>query len=131
MLPWPYGKEEHSGARDQAASAGGGVYALTLRRFAELVEISAPHQSDIEHNRRRPSQEVLRRMVTQLRRHVEVNLESLEKLDTRIDRETQEWVAETPGVGEMLREVRKQGLNPLDVLRRLEEQRREEEGKDR
>jgi transcriptional regulator with XRE-family HTH domain len=91
---------------------------VTLRKLAEELEISAAHLSDIEHDRRRPSKDLLERMVARLK-HVGATLEGLDRLDTRIDRETQSWVAETPGVGEMLRQMRTSGEDPLEILHLL------------
>lgn len=100
---------------------------LTLRQFAGEVGISAPHQSDIEHERRRPSAEVLRKMVARLR-HVGATTERFEELDTRLVAEAQEWVAEQPGVGAMLREMKRQGINPVAHLRELQRERQRKRG---
>lgn len=98
---------------------------ITLRQFAKKVGISASHQSDIEHDRRRPSREVLRRIATQLR-HVGGTYEHLDRLNTGIDPELQRWASETPGVRAMLRSVHDSGEDPREVLRRLEEAAKED-----
>jgi transcriptional regulator with XRE-family HTH domain len=93
---------------------------ITLRRFAELVEVSAAYVSDIEHDRRRPSDDVLRRMVKELK-HVGATFDGFDKLNSRIDPDLQKWISNTPTVRQMLREVKKSGQDPLDVIRRLQE----------
>jgi transcriptional regulator with XRE-family HTH domain len=93
---------------------------FTLRRFAEKLEISAAHQSDIEHDRRRPSRPLLERMVGQLH-HVGADLDSLSRLDTRLEPDVQEWVTDNPAARQMLRAVRNSGQNPNEILRKLEE----------
>lgn len=92
----------------------------TLRRFADKLEISAAYQSDIEHDRRRPPDRLLKRMA-ELLREVGASYEALERLDTRLDPEIRVWANSTPGVREMLRKVRESGRDPRELLRRLEE----------
>jgi len=93
---------------------------IPLRRFAALVDVSAPYVSDIEHGRRRPSEEVLRRMAKALK-SAGATFERLDRLNSRIDPDLQEWISETPAVRHMLRQVMESGENPLDVIRRLEQ----------
>src|SRR5688572_916128 len=84
---------------------------ITLRRFAELIDVSAAYVSDIEHDRRRPSDDVLRRMAKQLK-HVGATFEGLDRLNSRIDPDLQKWISNTPTVRQMLREVKKSGQDP-------------------
>src|SRR5437773_12190811 len=84
---------------------------FTLRRFAEMVDISAAYQSDIEHDRRRPPEKLLRLMVEKLD-EVGASYEALERLDTRLDADIKLWANATPGVREMLRTVRESGQDP-------------------
>ena len=93
---------------------------ITLRGFAERIGVSAAYVSDIEHDRRRPSDDVLRRVVKELK-HVGATFEGLDKLNSRIDPDLQKWIANTPTVRQMLREVKKSGQDPLDIIRRLQE----------
>ncbi len=97
---------------------------VSLREFAKRIEVSPPHLSDIEHDRRRPSEEVLRRIVRQLR-SVGATYEALDRLDARLDPETQAWAAENPGAKAMLRMARESG-RPVDEI--LQELRRALEG---
>ena len=91
----------------------------TLRGFAQLIEVSPPHLSDIEHDRRRPSKEVLQKIAHELR-SVGATYEELDKLDTRFDPGTQEWAAATPEAKMMLRLARESGQPMADVLKELE-----------
>ncbi len=93
---------------------------IPLRRFAERIGISAAHQSDIEHDRRRPSPDLLRRIVAALA-HVGATYENLDRLDTRLDPDIQEWASDTPGVRQILRVVRDSGQDPRDILRDIEQ----------
>lgn len=88
---------------------------ITLRGLAATVEVSAAHLSDIEHNRRRPSDELLRRIAHALRK-VGATFESLAHLATGLDPDTRQWAASTPGVRELLRTVKESGQDPLVVL---------------
>jgi len=93
---------------------------ITLRKFALKVGISAAHLSDVEHDRRHPSQEVLERIAAELK-HVGATYEALDRLMPRLEPEMQEWVAETPEVRQMLRAVRESGRNARDVLRDIQQ----------
>jgi transcriptional regulator with XRE-family HTH domain len=91
----------------------------TLRGLAATLEISAAHLSDIEHNRRRPSEELLRRIARALRKSG-ATLEALEQLTTGLDPDTREWAASTPGVRKLLRTLKRSGHDPLDILPTIE-----------
>jgi len=92
---------------------------ITLRGLAATVEVSAAHLSDIEHNRRRPSDDLLRRIARALRK-AGATYESLEHLATGLDPDTREWAASTPGVRKLLRTLQQSGRHPLDILPALE-----------
>ena len=92
---------------------------MTLREFARRLGISPAHQSDIEHGRRRPSLELLRKIAEELRA-VGGDYDSLVRLDTRIEPEISEWVGRTPAARQMLRKVRDSKKDPEDILRALE-----------
>lgn len=95
---------------------------LTLRRFAELIGVSAAYVSDIEHDRRRPSEDVLRRMA-QVLKHAGATFEGLDRLNSRLDRDLQKFVAETPAIRQMLREIKRSGQDPREIIRQLQERR--------
>jgi transcriptional regulator with XRE-family HTH domain len=92
---------------------------MTLRGLAATLEVSAAHLSDIEHNRRRPSNELLRKIARALRK-AGATFESLEHLATGLDPDTREWAASTPGVRKLLRTLKQSGRHPLDILPAIE-----------
>lgn len=93
---------------------------FTLRGSAAILKVSAAHLSDIEHDRRRPSEDLLRRMAAELRR-VGAKFDSLELLVTGVDPGTRDWVASTPGVRALLRSIQKSGRSPQEIMVALEE----------
>jgi transcriptional regulator with XRE-family HTH domain len=90
----------------------------TLRAFARKVGISAAHQSDIEHGRRAPSEEVLQEMVRILEA-VGGTLQHLRSFDARLGEDLTRMVQNTPEVGQLLRQVRESGRSPSEVLKEL------------
>ena len=98
---------------------------FTLRGFAQKIGISAAHQSDIEYGRRLPSEKVLKEIAKTLS-NVGASYEKLKELDTRLEPELEQWMQQTPGLGEMLREVRASNKSPQEVLRRLKKILKEE-----
>lgn len=46
--------------------------------------------------------------------------EVLQALDARLDTDLDQWVKETPEVGQMLRQMRASNRSPTDILRELE-----------
>ena len=88
----------------------------TLRRFAQNIGVSAPHLSDIERDRRRPSKELLKKIVGELR-SVGATHTGLDRLDARFESDLQEWVAATPEVRVLLRKVKESGQPIPKVLR--------------
>lgn len=91
----------------------------SLRGFAQLLGISAAHQSDIEHGRRMPSEELLRK-TAQVLSKAGGTYEHLQSFDARIDPDLQAWAQRTPEVAAMLREVRDSGRRPSEVLAKLQ-----------
>lgn len=90
---------------------------FTLRGFAQTVEISAAFLSDIERDRRRPSEEVLRRIAKHL---PGTNFEALDSLNTKLEQDLQRMVAESPEARQLLRSVFESDRDPRDVLRDLQ-----------
>ena len=88
---------------------------MTLRGLAGTLEVSAAQLSAIEHNRRRPSDDLLRKITRALRK-VGATFESLEPLATGLDPDTRDWVASTPGVRMLLRTLKQSVQHPLDTL---------------
>ena len=94
---------------------------ITLRDFSRKLGHSAAYLSDIEHDRRRPPDPLLRQMAALLR-DVGADFDTLHRLDTRLDPDLKIWANATPGVREMLRQVRDSGRDPREVLRELEKE---------
>lgn len=101
----------------------------TLRAFAELIQISAAHQSDIEHGRRMPSEAVLRKTAEALKR-VGASYEEFLALDSRLGDDLQDMIQSTPEIGQLLRQVKESGRAPRDILRSLQEALRKQEADD-
>jgi transcriptional regulator with XRE-family HTH domain len=91
----------------------------TLRGLGAKLDVSAAHLSDIEHNHRRPSEQLLRGLAYELR-GTGATFTALEVHLTGIDAQTAVWASITPGVRELFRRVRESGLRPTDLLRALE-----------
>jgi transcriptional regulator with XRE-family HTH domain len=92
-----------------------------LREFALLIDLSAAYLSDIEHDRRNPTEEVLRTIAAVLGKRVEVTYDSLRSLSARLETDVQRMVQQNPEVGQLLREVRETGRPARDVIRELQE----------
>lgn len=101
----------------------------TLRAFAEMIQISAAHQSDIEHGRRMPSEAVLRRTAEVLKK-VGATYEEFLALDSRLGEDLQGMIQSTPEIGQLLRQVKDTGRDPREILRRLQESLRKAEEDD-
>jgi len=93
--------------------------AFTLRGLAADLDVSAAHMSDIEHNRRRPSEKLLRKISDKLRK-VGATYDSLANLVSGIDTETREWAASTPGARALLRRLLEAERDPQEIHRALE-----------
>ncbi|MHB8079255.1 MAG: helix-turn-helix domain-containing protein [Candidatus Krumholzibacteriia bacterium] len=91
---------------------------LSLRGLGALVGVSASHLSDIEHDRRRPSEKLLRALARELRASG-ATFDGLEEHLTGIDAKTLAWAAITPGVRMLFRTARESGLRPLVLLSAL------------
>ena len=94
-----------------------------MRGLAEMLGISAAHQSDIELGRRMPSDPLLRataRALTPVGTPPEPLYTTLRALDARVEPDVQAWMSQEPGVQQLLREVKDSGRSPLEVLRELQ-----------
>jgi len=91
----------------------------SLRAFALAVGVSAPHLSDVELDRRRPSKDLLKRIARELK-SVGGTHKDLERLDARFESDLQEWVMQNPEVRLMLRRVKESGRPVGDVLKKVE-----------
>lgn len=91
---------------------------LSLRGLAATVEVSGAHLSDVEHDRRRPSEQLLRRIAHELR-GAGATFAALEGLVTGLDSRARDWAAATPGARALLRSVLTSGQSPGEILRAL------------
>ncbi|MFA6093764.1 MAG: helix-turn-helix transcriptional regulator [Elusimicrobiota bacterium] len=94
---------------------------IPLRKFAEKVDVSPAHMSDIENGNRNPSDELLAKIAENLRAPVD----ELKKFDSRINSDVRKWAENHPSVGVMLRHLKDSGQDPdvlmKDVLKKLSE----------
>lgn len=91
---------------------------ITLRAFARQLDISAAHQSDIEHSRRMPSDDLLRSMAGALA-HVGATYDDFKKLDSRLEKDLEAWIQKHPEARQMLRETKDSKRPVRDILRDL------------
>ncbi len=92
---------------------------ITLRGLAAKLQVSPAHLSDLEHDRRRPSEKLLRKIAHELR-DVGATFEALGELLTGIDAKTREWAASTPGARVLFRKLLESGRDPKEIYRALE-----------
>jgi transcriptional regulator with XRE-family HTH domain len=95
---------------------------FSLREFArKLDNLSAAHLSDIELGRRYPSQDLLKKIASNLH----VPIEELEKLDSRPPVEELKRMAEAnPSFGFALRKMLEEEVSPQAILDYLDEKSR-------
>lgn len=96
-----------------------GLSGTSLRGFAQAIGVSAPHLSDIERDRRRPSKELLKAIARGLSSAGATHA-GLDRLDARFENDLQEWASETPEVRILLRKIKESGRPISEVLKRLE-----------
>ena len=104
---------------------------ITLRGFAKQLGHTAAHQSDIEHGRRMPSKEVLRKTALALA-HVGATYEALRELDPRLEPDLEQLVRENPEARALLRatddRAKATGKSVKEILQELQERLREDDG---
>ncbi len=91
----------------------------SLRGFARAIGVSAPHLSDVERDRRRPSRQLLQVIARELK-GVGATPAGLDRLDVRFENDLQEWAAATPEVRILLRKIKESGRSVTDVLKLVE-----------
>lgn len=102
---------------------------ITLRELARRVKVSAAHMSDVEKERRMPSDDLLRRIAEELA-HVGAEYEELRLLKPRIEDDLERWYAQDREVRALFREAKDSGLSAKDMLaglRRAAERRKRSE----
>lgn len=88
---------------------------IPLRELARRLDISAAHQSDIEHSRRMPHDDLLRKTAKELAA-VGASYEEFRKLDPRLEDDLENWMSGTPEVRQLLREAKDSGRSVREVL---------------
>lgn len=102
---------------------------MTAREFARRIGVTPPHVTDIEADRRRPSSPLLARIADVL----QMQVEELEALDTRLSPEVKEWMEERPVVSQLLRRLKDapEADALLEKLQRMvERESKEKKGKE-
>lgn len=95
------------------------LFGTSLRGFAQSVGVSAPHLSDIERDRRRPSRDLLE-VIARALQPVGATHAGLDRLDARFESDLQEWAAETPEVRILLRRIKDSGRPVPEILKLVE-----------
>lgn len=90
---------------------------LGLREFARLIEKSPSYVSDIEYDRRIPSEDVLRSICT----HLDLDFDRMLALAGRLGDEADRYLRREPAAGVLLRRAQEGGLTD-DDLRKLIQQ---------
>ncbi len=80
---------------------------VTLRQLAAAVGVTPSYLSDIENDRRAPSEDVLQRIAGQL----ELDLDELLALRGRLDQATEEYLRRFPAAVKLFRRIAKQELD--------------------
>lgn len=76
---------------------------LTLRALAKKVGVTAPFLSDLEHGRRQTNQ------YAALAEALEVQVDELRLLDTRVPGDLREWLSENPKLLALLKDLQSSG----------------------
>jgi transcriptional regulator with XRE-family HTH domain len=95
--------------REARVAAGG-----SLREFARKLEITPSYQSDIENDRRIPSEEVLKKIAGLLR----LKYEDLMALGGRFGEDAERYMRRNPTAGALFRKLSEANA-PEDVLRKM------------
>lgn len=80
---------------------------VTLRQLAAAVGVTPSYISDIENDRRAPSEDLLQRIAE----HLELDLDELLALRGRLDQATEEYLRRFPAAVKLFRRIAKQELD--------------------
>jgi transcriptional regulator with XRE-family HTH domain len=105
--------------RDARVAAG-----TSLREFARTLEITPSYQSDIENDRRIPSEEVLKRVAGLL----SLDFEELMALGGRFGDDAERYLRRHPTAGALFRKLSETNA-PEDILRKMLQEAKEFEKK--
>jgi transcriptional regulator with XRE-family HTH domain len=89
---------------------------LTLRALASQVQCAPSYLNDIEYNRRVPSEEVLRRIASEL----DLDIDLLLAMAGRVGAGAEEFMKSNPTAGVLFRRVSEAGLKESDLKKLLE-----------
>jgi len=96
----------------------------SLREFARVVGITPSYQSDIENDRRIPSEDVLKKMAVSL----SLNYEELMSLAGRFGDDAERYLRRNPTAGALFRKLSETNA-PENVLRKMLQEAKELERK--
>jgi len=91
---------------------------LTLRAAAALLTVPPSNLSDIENDRRLPSDRV-KGLISE---RLGVPLDELERLDGRLDADIRRWAETQPEVQSLLRKMKDRGIDPAVVSEKLDDE---------
>ena len=98
---------------------------FTLREFARLLGVSPTHLSDVENNRRVPSEELLSKIAS----HLNLNLDQLLAAAGRVPEEARRAVENNPQAVALFRTASTLDSEQLRRLKRLAEKMGQEKGR--
>lgn len=98
---------------------------FTLRAFARLLDVSPTHLSDVENDRRVPSEDLLSKMAT----HLNLNLDKLLAAAGRVPEEARRAVENNPQAVALFRTASALDSDQLRRLKRLADEITQEKGK--
>ncbi|MCS7235636.1 MAG: helix-turn-helix transcriptional regulator [Armatimonadota bacterium] len=84
---------------------------VTLRKLAAAVGVTPSYLSDIENDRRVPSEEVLERIA----RELDLDLDELMALRGKLDDATEEYLKRSPAAVRLFRRIAQQELNEAQL----------------
>lgn len=99
---------------------------ISLRELARRVKVSAAHLSDVENDRRTPSDDLLRRITEELS-EVGAEYEELRLLKPVMEKDVEAWYEDDPVLRVLLREARDSPFTTRQLLEQLRAARREAE----
>lgn len=90
---------------------------LGLRELARLIDKAPSYVSDIEHNRRVPSEEVL----TEICKHLDLDLDRALSLAGRLGDDADLYLRQEPAAGVLLRRAQAGGLGESDLQKLIKQ----------
>jgi len=97
---------------------------MKLRELARRLQIAPSYLSDIENDRRIPSEELLRPMAHQL----DLSFDELMAMAGRLGEAAEQYVRRHPAAGVLLRKISETGLSDQELRRMIEDVERHQRG---